>query len=153
MHARHDRDSPDPDREPGNTHEPEGLLGKEAETEKRDEDRNRGLRDRCDARVDVRLSPGDEAHRERGVDESENEAGEPGRAQLRERAPGARGCCQVAEEQETRDEEPDVRHRGRRKVLDPDLDEEVRRAPDRREQEEERPVALQPPEAIPRSRG
>jgi hypothetical protein len=141
MEAGDERDPADADHEPGDARGSEGLVGEETEAQERDEDRDRGLRNGGDARVDVGLAPGDERHREGGIDETEDEAGKPGRTELAERpSHGAGAHGQIEEEQDAGDEEPDVGHRGRRDVLDRDLDEQVGAAPDRREQDEERPV-------------
>ncbi len=59
----------------------------------------------------------------------------------------SRTLHEVGGQEDRGDPEPDVGHRCRRDVLDGDLDEEVRRAPHRREQEDQRPVRAHPREA------
>ena len=62
------------------------LVWEEARREQEREDRHRRLRDARDARVDVGLAPGDEPHRDRGVDDAEHDARQPGGAELGDRA-------------------------------------------------------------------
>ncbi len=142
MDAREQGDAGDPDCQPGDLCRPERLVREEAEAEQRDEDRDRGLRDPCDARVDVCLSPRDERHRNRRVDRSEDEARTPSLAELAHRTSESHSVREVAEQEDAREEHARLGHRRRWDVLDGDLDEQVRGAPHRREdQEQQRPVA------------
>ena len=71
-----------------------------------------------------------------GVDHAEDEARAPRGAQLGDR-PGDRPMRhdEVREQQHACDEDTELGHRRGRNVVDGDLDEEVRRAPHRREQQ------------------
>ena len=79
--------------------------------------------------------------------------GAPARRGAR-RPRATRPCAtrEVREQDDAGDEDAQLGHRGRLDVLDGDLDEEVRRAPDRREEEDQRPVAHAPSEATRRTR-
>ena len=94
-----------------------------------------------DARVDVRLAPRDERQRDRGVHGAENEARAPRAAELR-RPPRLPRCAArgMPVSSTAAIESRSVGHRRGRNVLDGDLDEEVRGAPHRREEQDQRPV-------------
>ena len=104
------------------------------------EERNRRLGDAGDARVDVRLSPRDEPHRDGSVDDAEHRARNPRPAELAHRSACAHAPGDVGEEQDPREQHAELRHRRRRDVLDRNLDEEVRGAPHRGQGEDQRPV-------------
>ena len=75
---------------------PGRLVRQEAKAEQDDEDRDGGLRDRGDARVDVRLPPRDERHRQRRVDRAEHEARPPGGPKLLQRSSAPSRCTTYA---------------------------------------------------------
>ena len=128
-----------------------GSCGRNRSAEEEREDRHRRLGDPGDARVDVRLAPRDERHRHRGVDRRRGRG--TGR-HARRSCVDRRGCPsalhEVAGQQHSGDREPEVGHRRGRNVLDGDLDEEVRGAPHRREQQDQRPVASASRPRLPR---
>ena len=91
------------------------------------------------ARVDVLLAPRDQRERDRAVDDADREPVHPA---ARTSASAARKPCVAtrnAAEEERREREPELHHRRRREVPDGDLDEEVRRAPDRGERADQEP--------------
>ena len=130
-----------PERDAGDPDEPDPLVREEPGGEDEREDRHRRLRDAGDARVDVRLAPGDEPHRHGGVDDAEHERTDatPARSSPTARA-RAHAPRDVGGEQDPREQHAELRHRRRRDVLDGNLDEEVRGAPHRRRAEDQRPV-------------
>ena len=134
------RDSQKAQRYTGDAQGTYALVGQEPCREKEREYRHGRLRDAGDARVDVRLSPGHEPHRHRRVDHAQHEARSPGGAQLPECARGAHPPCEIGEEQQPGQQNAKLGHGCRRDVLDGDLDEEERRAPHRREEQDQRPV-------------
>ena len=105
-----------------------------------------------DARVDVLLAPGDEPERDRRVQRAEHERGPPVLCHLCDRAAPSHRDHEVRGEDHRGSERPHGHHRAGLDVLHGDLDEEVRRAPDRREQEQHRPVPRHRPRLTRRPR-
>jgi hypothetical protein len=102
------------------------LAGVEAEGEQRDEQRRRRDQDRGQRRVDVLLADRDERERQRDLGGGEGEQPAQPAAQRGEHAgpPGQREQHRRAEH----DADPG-QEGGRHAAFEPDLDEEVRRAP------------------------
>ena len=71
------------------------------------------------------------------VDRPEDHPLAPGRPHLAERLPRSFPRHQEREQQQPADQQPQRHEHGRLEVADADLDEEVRGAPDRREQEDQ----------------
>ena len=71
--AGQDGDPDDPEADAGEPHPGRALPVREAQREERDEDRHRRVPDRRDARVDVRLAPGDEHERHRVLHDAERD--------------------------------------------------------------------------------
>ena len=111
------------------------------------------LRDGGDPRVDVRLAPRDEPERDRGADQPEHRPLAPRPAQLGDRAASPHRPCQVAAEDRGADCRPRAHQRPRLEpAVDGHLDEEVRRSPHRREQQQQGPVAIHARPLAARSR-
>ena len=140
--AGDDRDAEDPDRETERAHPRQPLVRQEAEDEECVEDRHRGLHDGGEAGVDVLLAPRDQPERQRRVEDAEHEAVLPGRPELREGTLASEPPDEVADQRGGGDERPEGHHRRRLDLVDGDLDEEVRRPPDRGERQEHGPVAV-----------
>ena len=142
MDAGHDGDAQDPDREPEGLRAPEPLVRQEAKDQERVEDRHRRLDDRGEARVDVLLAPGDQPERQGRVEDAEHEAVPPRIAELPNRALAAEAPRDVAEQHGGGEQRADGHHRRRLDLVDRDLDEQVRGAPDGGQRQQHRPVAV-----------
>ena len=139
--ARDEHHAGETDREPDDLRSAQRVVRQEAQAEDGDEDRYRRLGDPGDARVDVRLAPRDERHRDRGVHDAENEARDPRAAERSDRRADSGSLHEICrQQQQPAIDEPEVGHRRGRNVLDGDLDEEVRGAPHRRQEQDQRPV-------------
>ena len=129
-------DAAEADQQPDEAPAGDALARVEAQREERDDQRRGGDDDRRDGRVDVLLAGGDQRERHGDLEHGEQRQPAAPAAQRPER-PGAPG-----EEQQHRGAEDDARpreERGRDAVVDSDLDEQVRDAPDRRHREEPGP--------------
>ena len=142
MTAGEDGDPDEAQRDPGQPAGRERLVREEAEAEEDHEERHRRLGDRRDARVHVLLAPGDEPEGDRVRDHAEDGPLAPRGAQLGDGAASAHRHGEIAEQDDSRDRGTRAHERCRLKAaLDGDLDEEVRRAPEGGEEDEQRPVA------------
>ncbi len=125
---------PEDDTDPANPCH--GLVRKEPDAEDEREQRHGRLRDAGHRRVDVLLPPRDQPERKRRVEDPVDHGLPPVRAQL---GPHPRRAPRREDEseQDRSGEQRAARHQHRRcDVVDADLDEEVRRAPQGGEQEQ-----------------
>ena len=135
--ARDDDHADEPDEQADQAVDPDGLVRQEDGREHDREQRDRGRQDRRERRLDRGLGPGDEQERDRDVDDRHHEQVAVDPALARERLlrdpdddPEQRGADQQAERHEREGPE----------VVDRELDEQVARAPDEPEREEDDPV-------------
>src|SRR5205823_3540891 len=91
--------------------------------------------------VDVALAPRDEGERRRSIDRAEDESRDCGSAELARRAARALTHDEKADQDGCREEQPQLDERDRVEVAHADLDEQIRRAPDRRQRQQENDVA------------
>ena len=129
-------DAAEADQQPDEAPAGDALARVEAQREQRDDQRRGGDDDRRHGGVDVLLAGGDQRERHGDLEHGEHRQPAAAAAQRpeRPRAPG--------EEQQHRRAEDDARpreERGRDAVVDRDLDEQVRDAPDRGHREEPGP--------------
>ena len=137
-----DGDADDPDREADRPRSRQALVRQEAQDQQRVEDRHRGLHHRGEPGVDVLLAPGDQPERQSRVQDSEHETVPPRGSQLGERAVASEPPDDVAEQHGGGEQRPEGHHRRGLDLVDRDLDEEVRGAPDGGQQQQHRPVAV-----------
>ena len=78
----------------------------------------------------MRLAPGDQQEREGHPDQTDERSGSERGAYCTQASPNG----DERDEDRTREQQPQLDQRRRREVPNPDLDEHVRRAPDRRQQ-------------------
>ena len=142
MDARDDGDADDPDRESERPCTAQPLVREEAKDEQRVEDRDGGLDDCGQPGVDVLLAPRDQPEGKRRVENAQDEAVAPGGAKLAERAGPAEAPDDVADQHRRREQRAHGHHRRRCDLVDGDLDEEVGRSPDGREEDQHRRVAI-----------
>src|SRR5581483_640178 len=119
----------------------DALGREEPERDQRDENRHGGLDARGEARVDPRLAPREQPERRRDVEEPDERERDEVHAERGERR--ARTDRRGDDQRERYRGEPDPsgdQGRGRELAVG-DLDEHERRAPDRREREQEQKVA------------
>ena len=141
LQPREHANAGEPDEDPCEPDAVDALARIEPEREQDDEDRHGCVRDRGDAGVDVLLAPGDEDERERRVEEADCEALPAGRPQLAHGLARAQPPDQHRQEHRGGKDEPEEHHRRRLDLVHGDLDEQVRRTPDRGDDREQWDVA------------
>jgi hypothetical protein len=134
--ADDDRHAGEPDPQPDQP-KPAGPLARgEAHGEQRDEDRHRGVGNGGDPGIDVRLAPRYEQERGSHADDAHERA----RRDRCTRARQATPRCDESEQDEGGQEKSELDQGRRREISQCDLDEHVRRAPDRRQRHQERQI-------------
>ncbi len=131
----HDSDEPDPDA--GEAHAGDALRSVDPRREDDGAEGRRGLDDRGQAGIEARLRESEKPERDGVVHPSEDQEREEVALQWPETA----SAWQQREQQQRPECDPSESDDGGLEHVDRDLDEEERRAPDRREEQEEKSVA------------
>ena len=119
------------------------LVREELQCDQRVEDRHRRLHDGGEAGVDVLLAPGDQPERDGRVEGAEDQEVAPGGAYLgRACAPSRSARRRSVISTAAARSVAHRHHRRGRDLVDGDLDEEVGRSPDSREEDQHRRVAI-----------
>ena len=109
--------------------------------------------DRRDPGVDVFLAPRDQRERDRAVDHPEYDAAPTRRSKRSDRLEATHPRDEEREQDDAREQQSQLDHRDRLDLVHRDLDEEIGRAPERRQREQERQVGARHGARLPSGRG